>query len=375
MRPRHVALLSVAALDALAKLFMVIEARGRWPDTLRLITGVALGKKAGGSRLIGLAVALYRIWARLRHEDTKEALEARLSRTFLAAAPGVGAERAAAGAALFCEAAHARGHAAAVSTADISKYYEQVEYVEVAGGGVALGIPREVIMLTIHAYCGPRRIRVGKAWSRAVHPRRSIVAGCTWATVHIRTIAIGPTERFLRTVKQVCDGWEMKVKFSLYVDDLLLATAGDPRAVQWILATVTEMMTMWITSGMRKRLAADKLVCIVGDKPMRKVLARRLEPLGFKVISEGELLGIDCGAGAPLRRRNVQRKRARKAVKRIPCYVGCENWEVQRDELPEVESLPNSPTEQTSLAYRRNSCGRAGASRRLHLISLRRPRR
>ncbi len=109
----------------------------------------------------------------------------------------------------------------------------------------------------------------------------------------------------------------MKTRFTIYVDDILLAIAGDHRAVRWIHATVTEMMTMWITSGMRKNPAADKLVCIAGSRPLRSVFARRLHALGFKVTAEGELLGIDCAAGAPLRSRSVQRRRARKAARRI----------------------------------------------------------
>ncbi len=318
LRPRHIALLSDAARVALARIFMCIERRGRWPDMLRGVTAVALGKKAGGSRLIGLAVALYRIWARLRHNDVKEALEARLSRPYFAAAPGIGAERAAAGAALFCEAARARGQTAAVSTVDISKYYEQVEFTEVADGGVALGVPRAIILLTIHAYCGPRRIRVRGAWSRAVYPRRSIVAGCTWATVHIRTLAIGPTEKFLRAVSDVCRKWDMLIKFVIYVDDVIMATAGAQAAVRWVHALVTEMLVMWLSSGMRKKLAADKLLCIAANIELRKVLRRRLSPLGFKVEAEGELLGIDCAAGAALRKLTTQKTRTRKAAKPVP---------------------------------------------------------
>ena len=56
---------------------------------------MALGKKAGGCRLIGLATALYRIWAKIRYLDCRAVLEERLKRPFFAAAPGAGAARAA----------------------------------------------------------------------------------------------------------------------------------------------------------------------------------------------------------------------------------------------------------------------------------------
>ncbi len=195
LRPRHVAFLSTQARAALGRLLMTIEKRRRWPDLLRRITAIARAKKAGGSRLLGLAIGLYRIWARIRHDDTTEPIEIRLSRPFFTAAPGGGAERAAATAAVFCEAARARGEVSASTTVDIAKFYEQIEFAEIADGGLAIGMPEEIILLTIHAYAGPRRIRVDKAWSKPVYPQRSIVAGCTWATIHIRTLAIGPTEK------------------------------------------------------------------------------------------------------------------------------------------------------------------------------------
>ncbi len=123
LRPRHIAFLSKAARAALDRLFMLIEGRRRWPDLLRRITAIARAKKLGGSRLIGLAIGLYRVWTRIRHDDTREPLETRLARPFFAAAPGGGAERAVASAAIFCEAARSRGERSASTTIDIAKLY------------------------------------------------------------------------------------------------------------------------------------------------------------------------------------------------------------------------------------------------------------
>ncbi len=318
LRPRHLALLTDAAREALARLFNVIEMRRRWPDLLRRVTAIARAKKAGGSRLLGLAITLYRVWTRIRHQDITEALEARLARPFFAAAPGVGAERAATAAALFCEAAHARGEMSATSTVDISKFYEQIEYPEIADGAMAVGIPHEVIILAIHAYTGPRRIRVDKAWSRPVFPTRSIVAGCTWATVLIRALAIGPTEKFLAAVVKCSGEWEVAVQYSMYVDDLILSTAGVLGAVQWVHAMATRMLVLWMKGAMRKRLADDKLVCIAPTATLRRTLARELAPLGFAIVSEGDLLGVDHSAGGAIKERRIQYKRMKQARRRVP---------------------------------------------------------
>ncbi len=317
MRPRHISFLSQAARAALARLLLAIERRRRWPYLLRSFAAFARAKKLGGSRLIGLANALYRLWARIRHEDTAEPLESRLARPYFAAAPGVGAERAVLTTSLFCEAARADGDTAATSTLDISKFYEQIEFDEMADGALAMGVPAEIILLTVHAYSGPRRIRVDNAWSSAVHPRRSIVAGCTWATVLIRAIAVGPTEKFLAEVNKCCTQWEVAVQFSQYIDDLIISTAGRADAVRIVHVIVTRMLINWMTGTMRKRLAGDKLVCIAPTRPLRQALRKDLGPSGFQVVGEGELLGIDFSAGGDLRRRKIQRKRVEKVKKRL----------------------------------------------------------
>ncbi len=196
LRLRHISWLPAEAKEGLAMLLMFIERVMKWPSMARGVIAVALSKKGGGSRLIGLLTALYRLWAKLRYEDVQEALESRLARPFLAAAPGEGAAKAAAVAALLGESAWARGEVAATTLADVAKFYEQVTFDEIVQGAAAFGIPAPIIALALHQYAGPRRIRVGKAFSAAAYPRRSIVPGCTWATVLIRTIIVGPAERF-----------------------------------------------------------------------------------------------------------------------------------------------------------------------------------
>ncbi len=92
----------------------------------------------------------------------------------------------------FGEAAEANGDDAASALIGISKYYEQVAYVELVHGAAALGVPRVITALALHLYSGPRRIRVGKAWSGVAWPRRSVLPGCTWAAMLVRLITIGP---------------------------------------------------------------------------------------------------------------------------------------------------------------------------------------
>ncbi len=60
LRLRHVAWLSRGAKAGLAIVLMLVEAIMRWPAAARGTLAVALAKKGGGSRLIGLITSVYR---------------------------------------------------------------------------------------------------------------------------------------------------------------------------------------------------------------------------------------------------------------------------------------------------------------------------
>ncbi len=69
--------------------------------------------------------------------------------------------------------------------------------------------------------------------------------------------------------------WEVKTRFSLYVDDLELSMAGSEEALNFIFPWAVEVMTLWVTAALRKRLAVDKLACIVASPVVRKVAAKK----------------------------------------------------------------------------------------------------
>ncbi len=150
LRPRHVMMMSWWAREALAFLLNFIEKGRRWPDVLRCVVEVALGKKAGGARLIGLAPALYRLWARVRYMDIRAALEHRIARPFLDAAPGRGATRSVLDAAWAAELAHTRKEGVATAIVDIKQYDEWIEPAEVLRGCRRHDIPEKITSLTLH---------------------------------------------------------------------------------------------------------------------------------------------------------------------------------------------------------------------------------
>ncbi len=196
-RPWHISMVSKGARRALAAVLMAIEKLRRWPHQIRSVVAVALGKRTGGARLIGLCAALYRIWAKVRYAHCRVLLEARLARPCFAAAPHRGAEKAAFEASLDAEAAASRNLVSAASTVDMHKFYENITVVDFAKGAANLGIPSIIVALTAHIYTGPRMLRVRRAAAPPIFPRKSIIAGCTWATVHVRVMMLAPLDAFV----------------------------------------------------------------------------------------------------------------------------------------------------------------------------------
>ncbi len=299
-RLRHLLFASADAVAALAAILNAIEVLRRWPDAVRQVLANAIPKKAGGSRLIGVATFVYRLWAKVRYSQCQATIESRIERPFLDAAPGRGAARAALAAAFRGEAAVARGGAAATTLADISRFYESVQPADVAQGARAFGLPEAIIQLSLHLYLGPRRIRVGAAVSTATYPSRTVLPGCTWATVHVRLMLIRPVEGFMRNIRQHVEGWMVQVTLSLYVDDWALTTTGDVGGVAFIHPIITRGLVQWVLNYLRMRVAPDKIACVTSSTRLRDTLKPRLAELGVPTALSGDLLGTDYSAGGTI---------------------------------------------------------------------------
>ena len=284
----------------------------------RSVIEVALGKKSGGSRLVGIGVATYRIWARVRYRDCCEIIESRIARPYLFAAPSKGASNALVDAAFHGEVANAKGHSTAASLVDLAKFYEVIEVSEFAKPGIQLGIPIEIILLTSHTYLGPRRIRVAKAVSSTIFPRRSVIAGCTFAMVHIRVMVIPGLDIWIPDLKRRAGSWEVDVLFNLYVDDGALLTSGYIDAVTYVHAWATNLLLDWVRLVINKQVTRHKLQCIVSSNALRQRLSRRLHGAGFRISLVGDLLGGDFTAGGKLTNRFLQRARWTKNAARLP---------------------------------------------------------
>ncbi len=280
-----------------------------------------LPKKAGGARLIGLASSIYRLWARVRYLDVRAALEGRIARPFLDAAPGRGAVRAVSDVAWATELAATRGESSATAVVDVKQFYEWIDPHEVAKSCRRWGVPSTIMALTLHLYTGPRRIRVNGCYSEPVYPTRSILAGCTWATILIRVIIIEPVAEFLRIVHERVDMWGIKVMMKIYVDDRALTLIGSRSAIAWLHPWACRLMLRWIRRVLCKQVAPGKAHCVTSSRELKLIFTRELRDEEMDVSMTGELLGIDIATGSQIRCRRTAAARRRKCTGRFAKLV------------------------------------------------------
>ncbi len=318
LRPHHIALLSKSARKGLAAVLMAVERAGRWPAVVRWVTSVALGKKLGGARLIGLSTTLYRVWARLRYVDCRGVLEQRIARPFFAAAPGRGADRAAFEMSLAAEAAEARDDTVAAASVDIEKFYEHITVADYAEGALRQGVPKCVVLLTAHLYLGPRVIRVDNAVSAPLFPRRSIVAGCGWATLLVRVMMLPSIDVFMVKLHDLAGRWGVRISTCIYVDDGVLMTTGARDPVVMVHTWAVKMLLAYVQTTLGKKVAKDKLACVASTAGLRERLGKSLGEIGFRVGGVGEILGTDFHAGRAVKSGALTRARVAKALKRGP---------------------------------------------------------
>ncbi len=76
------------------------------------------------------------------------------------------------------------------------------------------------------------------------------------------------------------------------------------------------MLVGWVEGALGKRIAEDKKQCIATTKALRVALKPAVANMGFHISAEGDLLGIDYGAGGRLQTRRIMKGIKKKATGR-----------------------------------------------------------
>ncbi len=310
--PRHLSLLSNAALESLAVIYETAERLGSWPSQVELITLPTIPKPSGGCRLIGIFAAICRVWSKARRDIASD-WELRNDRGYFAS----GADRCTADTVwLQSAAAEAQlaeeGHVAAAVLLDLEKFFEYIDHDALFDRAVRLGLPEPLVRLALASYAGPRRIRLRDFIAQEVYADRGVVAGCSLASTLIKAYVIEAYDEFVEQAPGI--------RFDSHVDDNVLSCEGGEIHVQ---STVTRAAA--IMSG----IVRDRLLCKVARRKTHVVTTK--EALGARILSEvrasigGEQaatapsLGIDYAAGrirARWRRRSTASTRIKRGLRR-----------------------------------------------------------
>ncbi len=297
---RHFSLVSDEGLKALAILYEAIERSSRWPSQVTLVTTPMIDKPRGGHRLVGKLAAAYRVWSKARRPHAEE-WEARHDRPFFASAAGCGPVDAVYRQAMRQESAGAAGQAAATVLEDMEAFYETVDRDLLVEEARILGYPTCLIRASLAAYAAPRMITHGRYVSREVHPRRGIIAGCSFATTLVKVF-------YLRRLDQLSKEIPASVKVDAYIDDLALTAEGPRARVGADLAVAHRALIRALTRDLHCKIARQKTAIVASHRDVGKSIAAALgqeDALASSAVN----LGTDVTAGG-------QRRRLRRGAKR-----------------------------------------------------------
>ncbi len=284
----------------------VAETGGIWPSQISLVTTPMLPKPKGGFRVIGLMPALYRVWAKARR-TTAEEWEKRFQRGYFAAAPGTGTVDIAWAQAAKQEAGVAREEIAGMILEDLAAFYEGINRDLLANEAAHLGFPLDIMRASFGMYANPRMIALHGRLAKEVHPRRGIIAGCSFATTYVKVMMVRALDR---AVSKMPDG----VTLDAYIDDLALAAVGTKEQVASKLAEAHKILREVVREELGCEFAHDK-TAIVATCP--HVANRLREQVGVQgnIFEAAPNLGIDAPAAKPRRAWNKKALRRSRLVK------------------------------------------------------------
>ncbi len=304
--PRHLSLLSDAALEALSDVYEAAEALGSWPNQLNLITMPALPKPDGGYRLIGIFTAAYRVWARARR-PLADQWESAHDRPYFAA----GAHRSPVDAvwrqSLRAEAAMSEeGWTAAAVLTDLDKFYEHIEHQDLLDRAARLGFPEPLARLALAAYGGPRMIRLRDFVAEEVYADRGVVAGCSLATTLTKVYTLEAYDQF---VEECPDA-----QFDNYIDDNVISAEGGKDRVVEVLTRATNLLNELVTGSLHCKISRRKTRVVAAHEDVGARLKQMTDrAVGGVLAPSAPNLGTDYAAGKCRRRHG----RARKAAARL----------------------------------------------------------
>ena len=291
--PRALLRLPRALVQELAELLSKAEDAGSWDETLSLVLIVLLPKDDGGHRPIGLFPSVIRIWMRARSAVAREWERETAGPEFFGC-KGMGAQRAAWGAAFDAEAAAASGHDVAAALLDLVKAFEMIPHATLVKAARQSGFSLKVLRMSLAAYRIARTVGVDGVYSEKMIATRGITAGSGMATSELRLL-LGDMVYMLKKM------WPVALK--LYVDDLTITATGDGHAAALAVAEATDFAVNMLQGTFELEVSVKKSVATANRPRVISTILAHCKSGALKAVTQAKLLGTAYTAGG---RRAVQ---------------------------------------------------------------------
>ena len=305
LHPRAIARCSDAALEALARIFMLAEALGRWPSQIGIVLICLLPKPDGGRRPIGLLPSLIRLWMRIRVTVVGR-WQAQHSREYFYAGPRRGVQVAAWKQAARAELAQAceRGTYAAMLL-DLVEAFERVPHDWLVRQGSRYNYPLKILRLSIAAYRLGRTIVIDGICSVLLWATRGITAGSVFATIELRVLLI-------QWLDESAAAYSI-VTFTVYVDDTSIEATGQAADVAFAVAGATTRFTRSLRMiGME--FSPTKNACLASSTKLARRVINSVPGICVSAQQRAKSLGGALGAGC---RRNTQVQQRRLSAFKV----------------------------------------------------------
>jgi len=186
MHPRHIALISDEAREALADILNAVEAHGQFPTEAQSLIVALFDKPAGGTRPIGWYRAIFRVWAKARRNCWRSWERRSGEQMLFGAGEGRTVEDIVWRQAVRAEINTISGGYSGAVLYDLMKCYEFVRHIRLIREGIAHDFPMHELRLTIRSYRWARHVTHGGLLHTGVLPTKGIVAGCAAATTELK---------------------------------------------------------------------------------------------------------------------------------------------------------------------------------------------
>ena len=284
----HFRILGTEAMSALAEILNCVEQVGSWPSQIRTTTMPLLPKAKSGFRVIGIIPSVVRLWAKARRE-VADRWEAASDRPFFAAARGNSPIDTVWRQACRQEAKVSQGHAAVIVLEDLASFYEGLDRGVLMAEAEAVGFPVAIAKAAMEIYAGPRVITMNGIMSRAVYPRKGIIAGCSLATSFVRVYMVRAIDELKPTLPE-------GVSIDIFIDDIAISAEGPKNVVVAKIAEARRIIKRAMIEKLGCKFAEEKTAVVASSRAVAKQVARECG-ITSAITGIATNLGIDATAG------------------------------------------------------------------------------